>query len=462
GPVQAILVGGEEALSPTVVTDLIRAGLRPDQVFRLSGPSPADTAKLVAETFTELERVTNRPVPKTAVVLDPTSREAAAAGALAAGLRYPVLFAGRDTLPAATAAAISGLGIVDTLVIGGPGTISDAVLRQLPAATRVGGADLYGTTRAVAAEAVARGLPANVAYVVDGERPIDGALAGAAVARLGGTLVVAPGADTAAASGGVDRVVVVRSVADGGPGYRLVASDGGVFSFGGARFLGSTGAVKLARPVVGMASVPGGYWLVGADGGVFAFGEAGFHGSAGALKLNQPIVAMAATPSGLGYWLVGADGGVFAFGDARFHGSTGALKLNRPIVAIAASPTGKGYYLVASDGGVFAFGDAVFRGSSGALKLNRPIVSASVTRSGRGYHLVASDGGVFAYGDAVFRGSTGAIKLNRPIVSVVSTPDAGGYYLIASDGGVFAFGVAPFLGSAGALRLAKPIVGASG
>ena len=39
-------------------------------------------------------------------------------------------------------------------------------------------------------------------------------------------------------------------------GYRLVASDGGVFAFGDAAFAGSTGAVPLNRPVVGMAPRP--------------------------------------------------------------------------------------------------------------------------------------------------------------------------------------------------------------
>jgi hypothetical protein len=41
-----------------------------------------------------------------------------------------------------------------------------------------------------------------------------------------------------------------------GGGYWLVASDGGIFAFGDAAFFGSTGAIKLARPVVGMAAIP--------------------------------------------------------------------------------------------------------------------------------------------------------------------------------------------------------------
>ena len=122
------------------------------------------------------------------------------------------------------------------------------------------------------------------------------------------------------------------------------------------------------------ARKPIGYWLVASDGGIFAFGDAVFKGSTGAITLNRPIVGMAPTPSGNGYWLVASDGGIFAFGDAVFKGSTGAITLNRPIVGMAPTPSGNGYWLVASDGGIFAFGDAVFKGSTGAITLNRPIV----------------------------------------------------------------------------------------
>ena len=81
-----------------------------------------------------------------------------------------------------------------------------------------------------------------------------------------------------------------------------------------------------------MASTPtgGGYWLVASDGGIFTFGDARFFGSTGAVALNHPIVGMASTPSGGGYWLVASDGGIFSFGDAGFFGSTGAVALNQP------------------------------------------------------------------------------------------------------------------------------------
>ncbi|MFN8036599.1 MAG: hypothetical protein U0V73_11745 [Acidimicrobiia bacterium] len=207
-------------------------------------------------------------------------------------------------------------------------------------------------------------------------------------------------------------------------GYRFVASDGGIFSFGpAAGFFGSTGAIHLNQPIVGMAATASGqgYWLVARDGGIFAFGDAVFHGSTGAIHLNQPIVGMARSFTGAGYWLVASDGGIFGFGDAVFHGSTGAVHLNQPIVGMAATPTGRGYWLVARDGGIFAFGDAGFFGSTGAIHLNQPIVGMAASRSGFGYWLVASDGGIFAFGDAVFLGSTGAIHLNQPIVGMSGT-----------------------------------------
>ena len=79
-------------------------------------------------------------------------------------------------------------------------------------------------------------------------------------------------------------------------------------------FFGSTGGRQLNRPVVGIAPTPdgAGYWMVASDGGIFTFGDAQFYGSTGAKRLNQPIVGMALTPSGLGYYLVAADGGILA------------------------------------------------------------------------------------------------------------------------------------------------------
>jgi hypothetical protein len=242
-------------------------------------------------------------------------------------------------------------------------------------------------------------------------------------------------------------------------GYWLVASDGGIFTFGDAAFHGSTGDVKLNKPITGMAATSSGqgYWLVASDGGMFSFGDASFHGSTGDVKLNKPIVGMTPTPSGAGYWLVASDGGIFSFGDAAFHGSTGDVKLNKPITGMAATPTGQGYWLVASDGGVFSFGDASFHGSAAAVGSADPIVAIRPSPTGKGYWQANAAGKVFAFGDAADYGSTGPV--NVPVVSMAPSPTGAGYWLTGRDGGIFAFGDARFLGSTGAVQLNQPIVG---
>jgi Tol biopolymer transport system component len=248
-----------------------------------------------------------------------------------------------------------------------------------------------------------------------------------------------------------------------GPGYRFVAQDGGIFAFGDAKFYGSAGGTKLARPITGMASTPsnGGYWLVASDGGIFSYGDAKFYGSTGALNLNSPIVGMTPTPSGAGYWFVAADGGIFSFGDAKFHGSMGGQPLSRPIVGMMSTASGKGYWLVASDGGVFSFGDAKFFGSTGDIKLTKPIVGMDRSASGNGYRFVASDGGIFTFGDAKFLGSMGGKPLPHPIVAMARTRQGDGYWLVSSGGDIYPFGAAGFQGSTGDKKLGSPIVAMS-
>jgi hypothetical protein len=225
-----------------------------------------------------------------------------------------------------------------------------------------------------------------------------------------------------------------------------------------------TSNVAYDFPVVGTAATPdgGGYWLVASDGGVFTFGNAAFYGSAAPLRLNQPIVGMASTPDGKGYWLVAADGGVFAFGDATYFGSMGNRDLNKPVVGMAATPGGGGYWLAGADGGVFSFGDAMYYGNSVGLTSGAggtTTVGISSDPRGGGYWLVSANGVVAAFGDAPSHGSAAGVHLNAPVVGMASTPDGGGYWEVASDGGVFTFGDAQFYGSLGGQQITYPIGG---
>jgi hypothetical protein len=123
-------------------------------------------------------------------------------------------------------------------------------------------------------------------------------------------------------------------------GYWIATRTARVFAYGTSANLPGPGSagMTLNQPIVGMTTPPGGdlgIWLVATDGGVFSYGSAVFHGSTGAIRLNKPIVGMAATVSGQGYWLVASDGGVFAFGDAAFFGSAATTPLAAPAVAVA-------------------------------------------------------------------------------------------------------------------------------
>jgi hypothetical protein len=207
------------------------------------------------------------------------------------------------------------------------------------------------------------------------------------------------------------------------------ASAVSVHGFGGARALGAP-ATALNAPLVGIASNASGtgYWLLAQDGGIFSYGSAKFYGSTGARPLNQPVVGIAATRRGHGYWLVAADGGIFTFGDARFHGSTGALHVSSPIVGITSTRSGHGYWIAGADGRVFSFGDAR---AMHAVRTSSPIVGLARDAKGTGLWLVASDGAVFTTGTATFAGGVNG----APAQAVGIAPAAHGYWIATGPSG---------------------------
>jgi hypothetical protein len=88
-------------------------------------------------------------------------------------------------------------------------------------------------------------------------------------------------------------------------------SDGVAYTFTVAA-MNAAGTGPASAPSNSVTPTPTGYWLVASDGGIFSFGQNLFYGSTGGMHLNQPIVGMASTPDGLGYWLVASDGGIFS------------------------------------------------------------------------------------------------------------------------------------------------------
>ena len=214
-------------LAPTPTAD------RPN-VIRLTGATPAEIGRVVTgalDVRTDEEKRRSVPAFSGAVAVNPDSKESAKAIAFAASQRLPILFVDHDGVPAPTADAVNTMSIQNTWVVGGTGSISDTVLAQLPGAKRLGGADLASTSVAVAGEVKARALPVNVVFVADESRPVDAAVAGAAVARLGGLLVLTPEGDTATAeqrinemglSDQVDQIVVSESTSPSNVPWALI------------------------------------------------------------------------------------------------------------------------------------------------------------------------------------------------------------------------------------------------
>ena len=103
-----------------------------------------------------------------------------------------------------------------------------------------------------------------------------------------------------------------------GDGY-LMTNDNRTCTPSATRTITAIPSMHLNKPLIGGQTTAHGkgYWLLALDGGIFTFGNAKFHGSTGGMHLNQPINGMESTNDDGGYWLVAYDGGIFTFGDAK-------------------------------------------------------------------------------------------------------------------------------------------------
>ena len=214
-------------------------------------------------------------------------------------------------------------------------------------------------------------------------------------------------------------------------GYWLVASDGGIFAFGDAGFHGSIPGSGLSpagsglphslnAPIVGMvpSTDGGGYFMVASDGGVFAFGDARFEGSCpGIGGCSGAAVAVVPDASGGGYWVVTSTGSVYPFGNAVDYGAPG--RQSTAITSAVAAPNGGGYWVLDAAGQVFPFGDAAGLGSlpAGSAGGLDPASAIFATSDGGGYWVVTALGKVSNFGDAPNDGDMSGTHLNGPIIA---------------------------------------------
>ena len=151
GASRAVVLGGEAAISDTVVEELSGDGLA---VERVSGPSRVETAIAVAQ---------RRGAATTAILAraggvegNPTSgfADTLAAGGWAAATGWPVLLTQTDVLTSSTRDYLATAGISTVNIVGGTAAVAEAVAEELRGmgmtVTRVSGPDRAATAVAIA------------------------------------------------------------------------------------------------------------------------------------------------------------------------------------------------------------------------------------------------------------------------------------------------------------------------
>lgn len=134
----------------------------------------------------------------------------------------------------------------------------------------------------------------------------------------------------------------------------------------------ASAAVAATSPIVATATAPrGGYWEVASNGSVYSFGGAKFYGSLpGDGVKTRTIVGICSTKDGDGYWLLSSTGTVYPFGDASKLGNAGAR-------ASAIIPDGAGYRVIYTDGKSRAFLPVISHSS-------KPVVPKTLSTSPTG------------------------------------------------------------------------------
>lgn len=163
-PDRAILLGSNGALSATVETQVRQLV---STVDRIGGKTRYDTAAMIAKKITSDRAVVSN---------GQNFPDVLSVSPYAAKNGIPILLTRTGTLPAETKAALSGKDT--TIVTGGTGAVSEAVVTQLPGATRYGGANRFDTGKLIN-----KGLPMGKqkAFIATGTNFPD-ALAGSVLA----------------------------------------------------------------------------------------------------------------------------------------------------------------------------------------------------------------------------------------------------------------------------------------
>jgi putative cell wall-binding protein len=189
GARRVILLGGDAAISEDVADELRAQAI---VVERIGGEDRFETAAMIAEQLGDTE---------TAFLVEGWHAnpergwpDAVSSAPYAAFTENPILLTIHDTLPEATADALEDLGVSETIVVGGSGAVSDAVVSEVSdrghGPRRVFGPDRYATSVAVLDEAIEAGMDTQVTWLATGENWPDALAAGPAVGLEGDALLL--------------------------------------------------------------------------------------------------------------------------------------------------------------------------------------------------------------------------------------------------------------------------------
>ncbi len=106
----------------------------------------------------------------------------------------------------------------------------------------------------------------------------------------------------------------------------MVTATGKVYAFGNAKLYGDMAGKHLNGPIVGIAAAPDGkgYWLIGRDGGIFSFGSARFIGSRGKPGITSVVGGAALPATGASRGPIGPGGPTGPTGGTGAAGPQGA------------------------------------------------------------------------------------------------------------------------------------------
>lgn len=169
GVTKAYVVGGTAVISEHVRTQVLAAGSI-STATRLGGADRYETAKLIA---LEVKRLGGD--RRVIVVNGDTLIDAVTAAGWAYDKSIPIIPVRANSIPAASASALTALAPTYSMIVGGTAVVSDAVKAKLPNATRpVSGADRYATARAMCWYLTSKeGFNAGSLYLASGTNMVD-------------------------------------------------------------------------------------------------------------------------------------------------------------------------------------------------------------------------------------------------------------------------------------------------